>query len=195
MEIQERKNLIYQTLRMRNKLTHNELWRVLQEEFKKEKDSFSNKTFEKTLKEMVDQKLIYKEKEKNSKLGKTWYFPIIDFSKIEQDVMRNLETKVRVYDDELHKFEEKFENYDLYEKARRLSRFHILVTLVSYDIQWFSEIYKNPKMKKRYKEVENMKKELKMLFEKSKTERDEIRQLVIKNFESDEQVILSEISP
>lgn len=193
MNLQERKNMIYQTLRLHNKLTHNELWRSLQKEFQPKKDSFSNKTFEKTLKEMVDQGLVYREKDKTNKLGKIWYFPIIDFPKIEKDVMRNLETKVWVYDEQLQKFEKKFERFDLYEKARQLSRFYILVTLLEYDIRWFSEVYKNSLMKKRYDEVQDMKKRLEQLFEKSKSKKDEIRQLVVKNFESDEQTILNEI--
>lgn len=178
---------------MHNKLTHNDLWRALEREFAKKKDSFSNKTFEKTLKEMVAQKLVYREKDKKSKLGKVWYFPIINFPHIESDVMNNLETKVKVYDQHLEKFEEKFQNYDLYEKARRLSRFHILINLLEFDIVWFSEIYKNPLMKKRYREVELMKKRLKKLFDKSKTDRDEIRQLVVKNFETDQGAILQEL--
>lgn len=185
--------MIYETLRNHNKITHNQLWKILQEEFIGKKDSFSNKTFEKTLKEMVGQGLVYREEEKGSSLGKVWYFPTIDFPKIESDVMRNLETKVWAYDEQLRKFVERFEEYDLYEKARRLSRFYVLVTLLSYDIRWFSEVYKNPKMKKRYKEVENMKKRLETLFDKSKTERDEIRQLVVKNFENYEQQIIEDV--
>lgn len=182
------------TLRMHNKLTHNDLWRALEREFAKKKDSFSNKTFEKTLKEMVAQKLVYREKEKGSKLGKIWYFPIYDFERIKSDVLGNLETKITYYHSLLKIFEKKFDDYDLYDKARRLGRFFILILLVEHSIRWFAETYdKSSEMKKRVKEVENMKRKLNKLFQKSKTDRDEIRQLVVRGFESDEQIILDEI--
>ena len=179
---------------MHNKLTHNDLWRALEREFAKKKDSFSNKTFEKTLKEMVAQKLVYREKERGSKLGKVWYFVVIDFPKIEEGVVINLETKLGYYNSQLKKFEKNFTKYDLYEKARRLGRFFILLSLADFDINWFTEVYsKNPEMKKRTKEIKNMKKRLDNLFQKSKSKNDEIRQLVVKGFENDEQLILDEI--
>jgi len=179
---------------MHNKLTHNDLWRHIQQEFRKKKDGFSNKTFEKTLKIMLDEKLLYREKDKKSRLGKVWYHPIINFPDIESDVMNNLETKVQVYSGQLKIFEKKFNQYDLYEKARRLGRFYILNSLLEHSIKWFSEVYhNNPKMKQRKNEVANMKKRLDKMFQKSKTETDEIRQLVVKGFETDEQEILNEV--
>lgn len=194
MNLEERKNMVYTTLRMHNKLTHNDLWREIQREFEKKKDSFSNKTFEKTLKSLVGQGLAYREKDRKSKLGKIWYFPVINFPQIESDVMNNLETKIDVYNGQLRVFEKKFNKYDMYEKARRLGRFYILNSLLEHSIEWFSEVYhNNPKMKQRKNEVANMKKRLDKLFQKSKTDRDEIRQLVVKGFESDEQEILNEI--
>jgi len=179
---------------MRNKLSHNDLWRAVQREFEKKKDGFSNKTFEKTLKNMVEQGLVYKEKDRESKLGKVWYFTVIDFVKIEEGVIINLETKLHYYNDQLKKFEKNFSKYDLYEKARRLGRFFILLSLADFDINWFTEVYsKNSEMKKRTKEIKNMKKRLDNLFQKSKSKNDEIRQLIVKGFESDEQAILDEI--
>lgn len=179
---------------MHNKLTHNDLWRQIQEEFKRKKDTFSNKTFEKTLKILVDEKLLYREKDRKSNLGKIWYFPVIKFPDIQSDVMNNLETKIYYYKKQLNVFEKKFTKYDLYEKARRLSRFYLLISISEFSMRWFSEIYGNhPEMQKRLNEVKTMKKRLDSLFQKDKTERDEFRQLVVKGFETDEQLILDEI--
>ena len=122
------------------------------------------------------------------------YLPIIDFPEIESTVMTNLETKNDYYHGQLKVFEKKFNKFNLYEKARRLGQFYTLISLLEYSISWFSEIYRNnPKMKQRKKEVVKMKKLLDNLFQKSKTEQDEIRQLVVKGFESDEQEMLREV--
>lgn len=67
------------------------------------------------------------------------------------------------------------------------------IHFLEFDVKWFSEIYKDKSMKKRLREVESMKKRLDKLFKKSKTDRDEITQLVVKNFERDEGMILQEL--
>lgn len=194
MNLEERKRLIYQTLRMNNKITYNNLWRELQREFKKKKDSFSNKTYDNMLKIMVQQGLVFRQEDKSSKLGKIWYLPVIDFPSIEDDVTNHMQTKIWYYNDQLKKFEKRFSNYDIYEKARRLGRFFILITLNEFSVKWFIETYpRNLEMKKRLKETRRMKQRLKKLFLRSKSNKDEIYQLVVKHFEADEQDVLNEI--
>ena len=109
--------MIYSMIRYAGRVSHNQLWRIIQFRFTKDNDiftkgidNFSNKTFEKTLKQMVDERLVFKELDKTSNLGKVWYFIKWDLDYIKNDLTNNLITEVNMYTEWIKNYETKNDN-------------------------------------------------------------------------------------
>lgn len=195
MESEERKSLIYNVLRSYQKLSHNKLWKRVQQNFVSKGDSFAHDTFEKALAELVEEYKVKRDPEPNSKLGIIWYSPILDFKKIENDILTNFKTLVMHYCNELNSFSKRYKKLSSYDYAIELSRFVGLIFYAESMCHQYKLIFNNNKeLKSLEKEITKLKTELDFYSSnKNKLFTQEVNQLLIKNYESSSQKILDEI--
>jgi len=176
-------------IRYSGRVSHNELWRIIQFRFTKKDDiyskgidSFSNKTFEKTLKLMVDEGLIFKELDKTSKLKKVWYFIKWDKEYIKNEVIRNF---VNVASDKefLKNYETKFSNLNNYDRASNYVHYNTSFLLTEASLEKLSTLYPDStKLKTELKQILKLRKRLDNLISKLNTkDKNEIYQLIIRN--------------
>ena len=195
MNIEERKALIYNVLRSYDKLSHNKLWGRVQQHFMGRKDSFSNKTFENTLHDLIEDQKVKRKPDPKSKLGKVWYSAILNYDEIEVDVTRNFTTLVRHYKAEVRNFSKKFRKLSPYDKALGLSQFFNLIILAELLGIKFQKLYpKNQEIKLVRIEIKKVKLILNLLSStKNKAYTNEVNHLLIKDYQSRSQKILEEI--
>ena len=176
-------------IRYVGRASHNELWRIIQFRFTKEddifsqgKDSFSNKTFEKTLKLMVDEGLIFKELDKTSKLKKVWYFIKWDAAYIKNEVIDSI-AHSEMDKSLLKTYEDKFDNLDNYDRASNYVHYNTSFLLTESSLEKLLIIYpENTKLKTGLQQISKLRKRLDNLISKLNTEdKNEVCQLIIRN--------------
>ena len=140
MNLQQRIGLVYDVLRPYPQLGHNELWKQVQLRFKTNK-SFSYVTFDNTLKEMVELNIVYRQEDKESKLGRVWYSVLLHSSELNAIVPRNIETFVDVINDELGSVITKFSKLNNYDKAIELSKLYQVIVLYELITQKYIEMF------------------------------------------------------
>ena len=106
-------------------MSHNALWKRVQQNFYATKHSFAQQTFENALAELVEENMVKRDPDPTSKLGKIWYSPILNFKEIEDDVTRHFKTLVMFYVIEFKNFSKRYGKLSVYNRALELSNFLI----------------------------------------------------------------------
>ena len=176
-------------------MSHNALWKRVQQNFYATKDSFAQQTFENALAELVEENMVKRNPDPTSKLGKIWYSPILNFREIETDITRHFKTLVMFYVGEFKKFSKRYGKLSVYNRALELSRFFNLVFFVETMCVKYQLIFgKNKDMKSLERKISKLKSRLNSLSSnKNKFFTPEVNQLLIKNFESYSQEILNQM--
>lgn len=132
---------------------------------------------------MVNEGIIFKELDKESKIRKTWYSVKWDLDSIRKDLAKDVLDRISIQKAIIKNLENKFFTLDNFDKASDIVYCESSLLIIESMIQRMIKIYPNQKnLKSGLKEIQKLQIKLRELTNKlSNNDSNEVNQLIIRN--------------